>query len=128
MLGHETGGERIGVAIDDVVDRTLAIERDVEPLVARDLDIAHLLEQRLEVPRHRMRELDKLETIGSGRVGGADYRRRRIMRKGSHRLHSFAASSTLLAVTLGESGRNVFANHVDKPAICAQIMHLSTTL
>jgi hypothetical protein len=51
--------------------------------VAGDLDVAHGLEQRLEPAGFGVGELDELEAVGAGDVGGVDLRFRGVVRERS---------------------------------------------
>ena len=84
VRGDEARGMRARLAIEDVVDVALAIERDVARLVPRHLDIAHAREQRLELRRLGMGELDEFEPVGAGGVVGADRGGRCVVRERTH--------------------------------------------
>ena len=47
-------------------------------------DVAHALEQVGELLRLGMGELDELEAVGAGRIGGADGGGRGVVREGTH--------------------------------------------
>ena len=85
MLRDEARGMGARLAIDDVVDVALAIERDVARLVPRHLDIAHPREQRFELSGLRVSELDEFESVGAGGVIGADRGRRCVVGEWTHR-------------------------------------------
>ena len=85
MGRREAGRERARFGIDDVVDVTLPIERDVLGPMPRDRHIAHQLEQRVQFFRLGMGVLDELKAVGAGRIVGADFRGRRVVRKWTHR-------------------------------------------
>jgi hypothetical protein len=54
--------------------------------VPRNRAEPHHLEQNCQFLRVRVREFDELEAIGAGRIVGLNRRRRRIMRKRTHRV------------------------------------------
>ena len=71
-------------AIEDVVDPALSIKIDGAGFVPRDKLESHLFEQRLERLRLGMGEFHEFESIGASGVFGADFGRRRIVRKRAH--------------------------------------------
>ena len=85
MLGDKAGSVGVRLAVDEVVDAALAVERNVLGLVPGNLDITHLLEQPLEFARVGMGELHEFEAIRAGGVIRADARRGRIVRERTHR-------------------------------------------
>jgi hypothetical protein len=70
--------------VDEIVDVALAIDRDLLGLVARHRHIAHQPEQRVQLFRPGMGVFDEFKTIGAHRIGGADGRCRRVVRKWTH--------------------------------------------
>jgi hypothetical protein len=69
VLADEARCMRRRLAIEHIVDRALAIERDVSALMLRDSNVAHLLEQLFQHHRFGMRELDELKSVRSRRIG-----------------------------------------------------------
>src|SRR6478735_184686 len=90
MRRDEARGMRAGLAVDDVVDVALAIERDIARLVPGHLDIAHPRKQRFELRGLGVSELDELEPVGAGGIVGADRGRRCVVRERTHRISSNA--------------------------------------
>ena len=84
VRGDKVEAVRAGLLIDEIVDIALAINRDLLAAVERDRDIAHQLEQRVQLFRLGVRIFDELETIGAHRVVGADGGGRRVVRKRTH--------------------------------------------
>ena len=84
MRGDEVEAVRAGLFIDEIVDIALAINRDLLGAVERDRDIAHPLEQRVQLFRLGVRIFDELEAVSAHRVVGADGGGGRVVRKRTH--------------------------------------------
>jgi hypothetical protein len=84
VRGDEGKAVGAGLLVDQIIDVALAIDRDLPGAVARDRQIAHQLEQRVQLFRSGMRVFDELEAVGAHRIVGADSRGRRVVRKWTH--------------------------------------------
>jgi hypothetical protein len=81
MVMNETRGEGVLFAIQDKIDVTLAIDRDVFPSVPRDWCITDAHEDHCKKTRPRMSKFYELKTVSSHRILGADHSGMCVMQK-----------------------------------------------
>src|SRR5262249_18420818 len=84
MQIDESSAETFPVGVEDVVDLALPVKRDGTRFVPRHKRKTHLFEQSFDFARLRMAEFHKVKSVGAGRVFGADFGWRRVMRERAH--------------------------------------------
>lgn len=84
MRSHEFEPMGAWLLVNEVIDVTLAIDRDLPGLVPRDWRVAHQLEQRMQLAGIGVGIFDEFEAVGAHRVVGRNRGGRRVMRKRTH--------------------------------------------
>ncbi len=112
MRGNKAEAVGAGLFVDEIIDVALAVDRDLPGLVARDRHVAHQLEQRVQRFGPGVRVFDELKSVGAHRIVGANGRRRRVVRKWTHRWSPWLQHRYSLT----------------NPAMCMQMEEISATV